>query len=154
MIHRPSPRRCVDRVFVGILPGRRVPHAVPAAHARLADQSLRARVEVVAGDFFEAVPAGDLYVLSMILHDWDDEACARILRSIASAARPGARLISLELVVPPGVAPHASTMIDLTMLGMLTGRERGEAELPALFASVGMRLDRVVGSPRPIRSSR
>jgi len=43
-----------------------------------------------------------------------------------------------------------STMIDLTMLGLLTGRERSEAELAALFAAAGMRLDRVVATPSPM----
>ena len=45
----------------------------------------RAGVEFVPGDFFEAVPSGDVYVLSTILHDWDDERAAEILRTIRTA---------------------------------------------------------------------
>jgi hypothetical protein len=127
-----------------------LPHVVPAAHARLAEHPLRDRVDVVAGDFFRSVPAADVYILSMVLHDWDDESCIRILKQIAAAARPGARLTSLELVVPPGDVPHAGKMIDLTMLGMLTGRERTAEELRALLASAGLRLDRIVPTPTPI----
>ena len=39
------------------------------------------------GDFFESVPGGaDMYVLSMILHDWDDE--QRVASSCATSPRP------------------------------------------------------------------
>src|SRR4051795_4597406 len=127
-----------------------LPHVVPAAQARLAGSGLAERVEVVAGDFFERVPAADAYLLSMILHDWDDESCGVLLRRIAEAAAPGARLVSLELVVPPGDAPHLATMIDLTMLGMLTGRERTADELAGLLDGAGFTLDRIVATPTPM----
>ena len=39
-------------------------------------------IEFVEGSFFERVPAGDVYVLSAILHDWDDERATAILRTI------------------------------------------------------------------------
>jgi hypothetical protein len=127
-----------------------LPHVVGAAHANLAQRGLADRVQVMSGDFFEAVPAADVYVVSMILHDWDDAHCRRILESMRAAARPGARLSAMEFVVPPGNAPHMSKIIDLTMLGMLTGRERSEEEFRSLFASAGFRLDRVVHTPTPM----
>jgi hypothetical protein len=108
------------------------------------------RVRVVSGDFFETAPAADVYVVSMVLHDWDDDHCRRILGRMAEAARPGGRLAAVEFVVPPGNTPHMSKVIDLTMLGMLTGCERSEEEFRALFASVGFRLDRVVNTPTPL----
>jgi hypothetical protein len=127
-----------------------LPHVIPAARERLAGSGLEDRVDVVAGDFFERVPAADAYLLSMILHDWDDEACGVLLRRIAEAASPGARLVSLELVVPPGDAAHLATMIDLTMLGMLTGRERTADELAALLDGAGFTLDRIVPTRTPM----
>jgi hypothetical protein len=60
------------------------------------------------------------------------------------------RLISLELIIPAGDTPHMATMIDLTMLGMLTGRERTADELRSLLAGAGMRLDRIVPSAGPM----
>src|SRR3954447_16686134 len=127
-----------------------LPPVVPAARDRLAGSGLQDLVEVAAGDFFERVPAADTYLLSMILHDWDDEACGVLLRRIAEAASPGARLVSLELVVPDGDAPHLATMIDLTMLGMLTGRERTADELAALLDGAGFTLDRIVPTRTPM----
>jgi O-methyltransferase domain/Dimerisation domain len=126
-----------------------LPHVVGAARRRLEHLGLAERVDVVAGDFFHAVPAADVYLLSMVLHDWEDTAAARLLGRIAEAARPGARLVALELVVPPGNAPHMSKMIDLTMLGMLTGRERTVAEHAALLAAAGFTCDRVLPTPGP-----
>ncbi len=55
----------------------------------------------------------------------------------------------LELVVPGGDTPHMAKMIDLTMLAMLTGRERTEPEWRALLGRAGWRLDRVVDTPTP-----
>jgi len=66
------------------------PQVVPAASRLLAERGLADRVSIVAGDFFEAVPPADIYVMSKILHDWDDKSCRRLLTSIATAARPGA----------------------------------------------------------------
>ena len=50
-----------------------------------AQRGLADRIDVVGGDFFKAVPPADLYVLKMILHDWDDDRCVQILeeRSLA-----------------------------------------------------------------------
>jgi hypothetical protein len=58
--------------------------------------------------------------------------------------------VSLELVVPPGDAPHLATMIDLTMLGMLTGRERTAEELETLLHRAGFTLDRIVATATPM----
>jgi hypothetical protein len=43
-----------------------------------------------------------------------------------------------------------SKMIDLTMLGMLTGRERTTAEMKSLFERAGLIYEAVVPSPTPI----
>jgi SAM-dependent methyltransferase len=125
------------------------PAVVPAARAVIDRSGLADRVEIIAGDFFESVPAADIYVLSYVLHDWDDESCARILRSIARAAAPGARLVIIELVLADGDEPDLAKMIDLVMLAMLPGRERTAAEYRALLAKAGFTLDRIVPSPSP-----
>ncbi|WP_373280471.1 methyltransferase, partial [Methylogaea oryzae] len=44
------------------------------------------RCEVRQGDFFESVPAGgDVYLLKAVIHDWNDEESARILRLCRAA---------------------------------------------------------------------
>ncbi|MBB5938587.1 methyltransferase [Streptomyces zagrosensis] len=126
-----------------------LPAVGPAATSNLAKQGLSGRITFTAGDFFESVPAADIYALGFVLHDWDDDSCLRILESIRKAANPGARLLALEGVIPPGDTPHMMKMIDLTMLGMLPGRERTEPEFRTLLERAGLTLDRVVPTPTP-----
>ena len=107
------------------------------------------RVKTVAGDFFVSVPRADVYVLSVVLHDWDDLSCRRILRSIADAAAPGARLVVIEMLVPPGDEPHDAKMFDLVMMAILNGRERTVEEYTSLLADSGFAVDRIVPSSSP-----
>ena len=125
------------------------PEIVPMARKVLAGHGLADRVDIQAGDFFESVPKADVYVLSYIFHDWDDASCLRILRVIQNTAPPGARLVIVESVIPPGDAPHPAKLIDLTMLAMTTGRERTAGEYEALLTAAGYTMDRIVSSPSP-----
>jgi hypothetical protein len=84
------------------------------------------------------------------LHDWSDAEALRLLASIRAAAPAGAQLLAFELVVPEGGEPHMGKMIDLTMLGMLTGRERTEAEYRRLLEEAGFKFEGVTPSPTPI----
>ncbi|HEY4017746.1 MAG TPA: methyltransferase [Pseudonocardiaceae bacterium] len=125
------------------------PGVVPLARTSLTDHGLASRVDVQPGDFFESVPQADIYILSYILHDWDDESCLRLLRTIGNAAAHGARLVIIEAVIPTGDTPHFAKMTDLTMLAMTTGRERTAAEYQTLLAAAGYTLDRILPSPTP-----
>jgi hypothetical protein len=127
-----------------------LPHVVEAAGPTIKGYGLDERLETASGDFFQAVPTGDAYLLGLVLHDWDDDAARRLLRNIAAAAEPGARLHMFEFVVPPGDQPHMAKMIDLTMLGMLDGRERTEQEFRELIESAGLRFDGAESTPTPI----
>ena len=70
------------------------PEVVAGARAELAERGLQGRVEIVAGDFFEEVPAGgDLYLLKHIVPDWDDDHAARIPAHCRRAAAAGATLL-------------------------------------------------------------
>ena len=101
------------------------------------EEALGDRIEFVEGSFFERVPAGDVYVLSTILHDWDDENAAAILRTIRAAAQPDSRLILLEAVVPAGNEPGGGKWLDLLMLALFDGRERDEAQWRGLLEAGG-----------------
>ena len=140
--------------FLADAPDRRgivfdLPDVVAAAVRTIADHGLSGRIQAVGGDFFKAVPDADVYILSYILHDWDDKSCRHILDNIAKAAKPGARLVIVESVIPAGDEPHPAKVIDITMLAMLTGRERTEREYRALLDSAGFTLDRIVPSATP-----
>ena len=120
---------------------------------RLAELGVQARVDVVAGDFFKAVPAGgDAYIMKHIIHDWDDEKATIILRNIRTALRgkPDGRLILLESVLQPGNEPDLGKLIDLEMLLLPGGKERTAEEFGALFARAGFALTRVVPTQSPL----
>ena len=128
-----------------------LPHVVAEAEPRLAGYGLGHRLTLAGGDFFTAVPKGaDTYLLSMILHDWSDAEAGRLLARIRAAAPAGARLLAFELVTPDGDEPHIAKMIDLTMLGMLTGRERTRAEYRRLLEQAGFEFEAVTATPTPI----
>jgi hypothetical protein len=128
-----------------------LPHVVAEATPAIKGHGLGDRLRAEPGDFFEAVPAGsDTYVLSLILHDWDDERAGKILENIRRAAKPGATIVALEPVMPAGDEPHMSKTLDLTMLAMTGGLERTEAEHRALFERAGLTFDRVVPTPTPM----
>jgi hypothetical protein len=119
------------------------PEIVPAALAAAARARLSDRVSVAAGDFFEAVPEADFYLLKWILHDWDDAACVRILANCRRAMRPGGRVVVVELRLGGAGDPGPAALMDLNMMVMLTGRERTMAEYDALLAAAELRLARM-----------
>ena len=95
------------------------------------------RCRYVPGNMFQKIPSADSYIMKMILHDWDDQECIKILSNIQSAAAPGARLFIVEHVVPEPENPHFSKLFDIHMLCALTGKERTEKEYQSLLEQAG-----------------
>jgi hypothetical protein len=128
-----------------------LPHVVADAPARLASRGVASRVSIEAGNFFEAVPAGaNAYLLSHIIHDWSEEKCLAILGNCRKAMKPSARLLIIEMVLPPGNAMHPGKLLDMIMLAIPGGNERTESEYGALLAKAGFRLSRVVPTASPV----
>jgi hypothetical protein len=124
-----------------------LPSVVAGAEGLLRAAGVWDRCEVVGGDFFEGVAGGDTYVLSAIIHNWDDERAVAILRRCHQAMAAGGRVLLIEPVVPPGDTPHASKFLDLVMLVLVGSRERTETEHRSLLASAGFELTRVIPLP-------
>jgi hypothetical protein len=135
LAHHPGPR--------GILFD--MPHVVKDAPALLKQRGVEHRVAISAGSFFDTVPTGaDAYLLSHVIHDWNEEQCLTILGNCRKAMKPGSRLLLIEMVLPPGDTPHPGKILDIVMLVLPGGQERGEAEYASLLAKAGFRLTRVV----------
>jgi len=121
------------------------PHVVKDAPALLEAKGVSDRVTIGPGDFFHNVPAGaDAYILSHVIHDWDEDRCQTILSQVRNAMNPAGRLLLVEMVLPPGDTPHPGKMLDITMLVQLGGQERTEFEYASLLTKGGFRLTRVV----------
>jgi len=131
-------------------------HAIASARPELARRGVEERCELVCGSFFESIPGGaDAYLLKSVLHDWNDERCASILRQCARAMTaghaPGARLLVIERLRPERFAAtprdRAIARSDLNMLVSLGGRERTLREYRALIGAADLRVTRVIALP-------
>lgn len=110
------------------------------------------RLRTEAGDFFTAVPdGGDVYLLSRVLHDWDDADCHRILTACRAACGPDATLLVLERLLPDDGADLGGFSLalpwDMQMLAVTGGRERSRAEYDKLLAGAGFQLTGVRALP-------
>ncbi len=121
------------------------PHVVRDAPALLEASGVAERVTIEAGDFFERVPAGgDTYLLSHIIHDWNQDQCLTILGHCRNVIKPDGRLLIVETVLPTGDTPHQGKVQDMVMLVLPGGQERTEAEYASLLSKAGFRLSGVV----------
>jgi SAM-dependent methyltransferase len=122
-----------------------LPAAAESGKERLAAVGLGDQVDSVGGDFFQEVtPGGDAYLLSQILHDWDDDQSRSILGNIRRAIAPDGRLLIVELLLPEHVAgPHPAVDLDLIMLVVTGGQERTVAQYRELLQSAEFALERV-----------
>ena len=95
---------------------------------------LEERCRYVASDMFEEVPTeADVYSLKMILHDWNESECKRILQTIRRRAKPGGRIFIVEHIVPGPSESHFSKLFDIHMMCWGSGRERTEEEYVSLL---------------------
>ena len=125
-------------------------HVIPGAKQRIASLGQQGRCTTVSGDFFKAVPPGDAYIMKHIIHDWDDDRAVQILANCRKGlSGPKGRVMLLEIVIPPGSAPHLGKVIDLEMLAMPGGKERTEKEYAELFARAGLKLTGVAPTKSP-----
>lgn len=119
--------------------------AAAIAHVASALAAHRERCDMVAGDFFDALPpGGDAYLLSHVIHDWDEDRCLTILDNVRRSIAPDGRLLLVEMVIPPGNAPHPAKMLDMIMLALTGGQERTEAQNAELLGRAGFKLTRVI----------
>jgi hypothetical protein len=122
-----------------------LPHVVADAPPLLASHDVADRVTIESGSFFESVPAGhDAYLLSHIIHDWDEGENATILRNVREAMKPDGKLLIVEMVLPEGDEPHMGKMLDMMMLLVPGGEERTPSEYAALLEPNGFKANRVV----------
>ncbi|MGQ0551463.1 MAG: methyltransferase [Armatimonadota bacterium] len=123
-----------------------LPHVIEGAKGLLDAAGVADRCERIGGDFFETVPrGGDAYLLSVVIHDWDDERALIILKNCRTAMGTSGRLLLIERVVSTDGEQSLHVMLsDLNMLVGPGGRERTAEEFSALLSTAGFRLKRIV----------
>ena len=91
------------------------PEVIAGAYGSIDKHVAGGRLQTVAGDFFEAVPAGgDAYLLKSIIHDWDDEQAVAILKNCRAAMAADARVLIVDLIVAEGNVESAAKHRDMT----------------------------------------
>ncbi len=121
-----------------------LPQGAAEAQEYLRSRGVLDRVEVRTGDAFQSIPqGGDVYVFSRVLHDWPDEKARRLLANARKAMSKDSLLLLWEAVVPKGAASSSTKNIDLTMLFLLGGAERTEAEWREMLSSTGFSLVKI-----------
>lgn len=126
-----------------------LPEVVSLARKCIADAGVAERCAIVSGDAFASVPGdGDCYLLSRVIHDWDDERAGAILRNCRRALPQHGSLLLFERLAPamPEASPagRAAALTDLTMLIATGGRERTEAQYHTLLLESGLEPQRTI----------
>ena len=108
------------------------------------------RMQFQAGDLLSSIPPAqndkDIYLLSAVLHCFDDDTCIRALTNLARASgSSGARVAVMEIVLPELKADIAMASFDMQMFMGTRGRERTLTQWKSLFERSGMALQEVVG---------
>lgn len=135
----------------GVLVDR--PESILQAASRFESAELSGRCSLVAADLTKEVPPGAIiYMLKHVLHGYNDEAAAKILRHCRSVLPAEGRVLVIEFVLPE-VVDHADRdleqrlMSDLNMLAVTGGKERSATEWKLLLASAGLKCARIIPVP-------
>lgn len=100
------------------------------------------RCDLRESGLFMPAPHADVYILSFILHDWDDINAQRILLALGQNASPGSTLRIFERIIPDDGTPDDSKRSDVSMLLLTGGRERTYTEFKNLLGRTGWELEK------------
>jgi hypothetical protein len=104
------------------------------------------RCQFIGGSFFDEVWAGaDVYLLSSVIHDWDE---GRRRESWRTAGARSAPVAGWSFVLPSSSEWHPGNVLDVLMLALSTGRERTEPEWKGLLEQAGFAITSITPSPR------
>jgi len=128
-----------------------LPHVVKGAPRLLEVAGVSDRCEVMGGDAFTGVPADyDTYLLSRVIHDWDNERAIAILTRCQQAMKPQGKVLLVERVIPTDRTPELLVLeSDVNMLVAPGGKERTVAEYRALLGAADFELTQIIPVQTP-----
>ena len=123
-----------------------VPNVLEGAKTAGVIDTVRDRIDLVAGNYFEGVPQdADAYLFKLIIHDWNDDRACELLKRCYQSMPDHSKLLVIEHVIADGNEPDFGKLLDVEiLLTMSGGRERTATEYRELFASAGFKLTRIV----------
>jgi predicted transcriptional regulator len=127
-----------------------LPHALEGGRKTISENSLSIRCEVVSGNFFQFVPeGGDAYILSRVIHDWNEDKAVAILKVVRKAIPSNGRLLLFETMIAKTNELSYPLLSDLNMIIRTGGCERTKQEYRALYSAAGFKLTRAISTPSP-----
>lgn len=125
-----------------------LPHVIERTKVRFEQAGLADRCETISGSFFESVPAADGYIMSNVIHDWDDEKSIAILSNCRKAIAENGKVLLVEQVIEKGNAPGLGKFMDLEMLVITGGRERTADQYKQLLQAAGFEVTNIIATKR------
>jgi 16S rRNA G1207 methylase RsmC len=128
-----------------------LPHVVDNSKDLIKDQDILNRLKIIAGTFFEAIPAGgDLYMMKNILHCWSDENSIKILQNIRKILPQKGKLLIIETIIKNDNKPSFGKMTDIYMMVGLGGRERTKKEFQDLLKKADFKIEKIIPTVSPL----
>ncbi len=109
------------------------------------------RCDFKTGNFFEPLDMeADIFILSRVLHDWEDEKAGIILKNVSASMKENAKIVILEGLMSDNVAEGRIEMYmnDLQMWGFCGGMERTKEEFETLLEPYGLHMTEVINVSR------
>jgi hypothetical protein len=123
-----------------------LPHVVGGSERIVAD--VADRITLAPGSFFDPIPgSGDVYLLSRVIGNWNDEDSLRILRSVRSAMAPGDRIVVVGQIPSENDRTNYPRQLDLYMFALLGARLRSYDEYQELFLQADLTASRFANFP-------
>lgn len=128
------------------------PQVVKNAHTIIKAAGVEDRCEVIGGNFFESVPSGgDVYVLSRVLLNWNEEQSIQILKTCHKAMAGRGKFLVIDFMIPQPDHPSYQTLVfnDLNLLIAMGGANRTEDEWRKLIELASFTVTKAIPAPPP-----
>lgn len=121
-----------------------LPYMMDNVLDQIKHNKLNSRCDFIGCNFFEKIPRNyDCYLLSNILHDWEDNKCIEILQKCSTAMKKDSKLIIIEAIVPNSNEFSFSKLLDLEVLVMGKGKERTKKEYLELLNKSNLNISNI-----------
>lgn len=95
-------------------------------------------------DFFKPLHIkADVFIISRILHDWDDENAIKILKNISQYMNKNSMLLVFESIID--IKKLDNLDICFHLLNFLGGRERSLKEFEDIFSKSNLEIENITG---------
>ncbi|KAI5857804.1 O-methyltransferase-domain-containing protein [Tricharina praecox] len=110
------------------------------------EESVKSRISFIESDFWspQTVEA-DVYFMRLVMHDWSDEGCAKILKNIIPKMKPNSRIVIVDAILAeantiPKLFEKLQRTLDLSMMMLVGGKERTGQDWELLMRKADPRL--------------